>query len=122
MAKNLLFEVDRDGEVLIVSVAENVGSFADAEVLIEVRQILKQLAGQDVRGIVVDLRQAAYFGSSMLEALRELWNHVHHQGGKLALCNVSDVGRDILEVSRFNTLWPILDSRDEALKAVRLPS
>jgi hypothetical protein len=47
-----------------------------------------------------------------------LWQKVRAGKGKMVLCNVSDVGREILHVSRFDTLWPICDSCEKALEAV----
>jgi hypothetical protein len=36
----------------------------------------------------------------------------------MALSNVSDLGRDILRIARFDQLWPIYPTLDEALAAV----
>jgi hypothetical protein len=47
-----------------------------------------------------------------------LWKRVRGGGGKMAVCNVSETGREILQVTKFDTLWPIGPSRQEALKAV----
>jgi anti-sigma B factor antagonist len=72
-----------------------------------------------LRQIVIDFGQMTYFGSGMLEAILLLWNHIHPSGGKLRLCNVSPVGREILDVSNFSTLWPICENRQAALEALR---
>jgi anti-anti-sigma factor len=72
-----------------------------------------------IKRVVVDLGEVSYFGSIMLEALLQLWNGLQDVEGKLALCCVSDVGREILCLAKFDTLWPICSSRSEALAAVQ---
>jgi hypothetical protein len=37
----------------------------------------------------------------------------------MAFCGVSDHEREILKVTKLDGLWPICDSREEALKAVQ---
>ena len=114
-----IFSVARDGDVLVVTVLCSVSSLADADILDEVQQVLDHLREPGLRGAVVDLARSGYFGSSMLEALRVIWNEVCAIGGRMALCNVSDVCREILEVARFNTIWPIVPALDDALQVVR---
>lgn len=114
-----LFQVDRVGPALVVAVHDSVGSFADTEILGEMAALVSQVNQSQVGSVVVDFGGVAYFGSSMLEALRVLWNELERRGGRLALCNLSDVSREIIEISHFDRLWPIYDSRDQALAALQ---
>ena len=54
----------------------------------------------------------------MLELLVVLWKRVSARRGKIALCRVSEVGQEILRTAKFHTIWPIVDSREEALTKV----
>ena len=114
-----LFQADGVGDALVVAVHDGVGSFADAEILGEMQGVVAQLREDGARAVVVDFDGVDYFGSSMLEALRLLWNELEPRDGKLALCNLSDVGREIVGISHFDQLWPIYRSRDEALHAIQ---
>ena len=58
-----------------------------------------------------DMVKVNYFGSSMLEAMLYLWKKINTEGGKMAVCCVSDTAREILELSRFDTIWPICQSQ-----------
>jgi len=119
VTEGMRFEIDWSGQTLIVNVADDVGSFANSEVMTELSPIFEQLDDSAVDGIVVDFHQVDYFGSSMLEALRGLWSRIEDTDRKMVLCSVSSVGKDILEVARFDTLWPICADRQAALDVVR---
>jgi anti-anti-sigma factor len=115
-----LFNVLTDGsDVVIVDLQSSISSFDDSEVLAELNTLLARLQEPGVKCLIVDFEQVPYFGSSMLEALRTLWKHIHDEHGKLILCNLSEVGREIIEISKFDTLWPICNTRADALKLAR---
>lgn len=118
MSRRRIFQVEQDGSVLVVTIKNSVGSFAEVDVTSELETILPEVKAARPRGVVVDFGEVAYFGSTILEALRTIWNEVHASGGKMALCNLNDVGREIIELSKFDTIWPICDSRPAAVAAV----
>ena len=68
---------------------------------------------------IIDLGTLDYFGTIMLELLLVLWKRVSAKGGKFALCNVSPIGLEILQTVKFDTLWPIVSDREQALEAVK---
>jgi anti-anti-sigma factor len=103
---------------LVIAPQENVGSLADERIQPELNALVAQLDATKVQHLVVDFARVDYFGSSMLEALLRLWKHVHAQGGRVAVCNVSSIGRDVLQTGRFDTLWEVFDSREDAIKAL----
>jgi hypothetical protein len=55
----------------------------------------------------------------MLEAIRALWNDLSPRKGRLVMCNASEVGREILQVAKFDQMWPLLATRDEALQLLK---
>ena len=118
MAPPRMFEAEQEGRVLVLRPHKNVSSLGDLDLYTEVEEFCEQLRRSEIDRVVVDFGEVEYFGSLMLESLRILWNAVHAHGGRMALCNVSDVGREILAISRFDTLWPVCASRSEALSAV----
>ncbi|MCE9525659.1 MAG: STAS domain-containing protein [Planctomycetales bacterium] len=67
--------------------------------------------------MIVDFHQVPYFGSSLLEVLLSIWSQEQLRAGTMSLCNVSAAGREVLEVTRFDTLWTIYNTRAEALEA-----
>lgn len=106
------------GPVFVVELLGVVSSLADRTVLQELEEVRAQLRQGGQQALVIDLAKAAYFGSSLLEAIRILWNDLSARGGRIALCNPSDVGRDVLQVAKFDKVWPLVNSREEAIKLV----
>ena len=114
-----VFSTDIRENTLIVVVLGSAGSLLAAQIRAELEDILGQLEQAEVRDVVVDCAKAPYFGSSVLQAIHTIWKHVSAAGGRLALCNLSDRTREILHVSRFDTLWPVYASQAEALEATK---
>ena len=76
------------------------------------------LAYQLSPNLLIDLNQGTYLGTSMLGAIVKLWKRVALQGGRLALCNVSEPVLRVLRVTKLQTIWPIYGSRTDALTAL----
>jgi anti-anti-sigma factor len=108
-----------DGRALILEVHGSVGSLASDEVLGEVDRILTQLKDGAVSDVIVDFGQSEYFGSTMLETLRRIWNELQSHGGRMVLCNVSTVGNEILQIAKFDQLWPIVATKSEAKERLK---
>lgn len=118
MTRSPLFRVECGSNACILELQSSAGSFRSHEAAAEIQAIIQQLGSMTVPHVVVDFHQVPYFGSSLLEAILAIWSEVHARGGSLALCNVSKVGREILQVARFDTLWPIHDNRESAVDAI----
>ena len=112
------FNSEIDGRTLVVIPLGSVSSLAGQYFKPELDELLEQLQRPELQNVVVDLAEVSYFGTIMLGTMHQLWRRVRDAGGKMALCNVSTVGREILRVSGFDTLWPVCPSRDEAIGAV----
>jgi anti-anti-sigma factor len=107
--------VERDGDALIVSPLFTFARFAEVDLAEEWQQVQNQIDGSDVKHVVVDLGQIPYFGSTVLEWMVQLWKRAKAKGGKLATCNASPIGQEVLSAARFDLLWGIFATRAEAL-------
>ena len=116
---NEVFEVEREGDTLIVTPAVDLCETEDAEIEEGGREILELLRRSYGRNLVLDFHRTDYYGSTALGFLVRLWKWVCVQGGKMALCCLSDHERDILAVTGLDGIWPVCASREEALAAVR---
>ncbi|MGE5192246.1 MAG: STAS domain-containing protein [Deltaproteobacteria bacterium] len=106
-------------EILIVAPRGDCSSLEAATLELELREILAQVTSSSATGLVVDLEQAPYFGSTMLGALIKLWRSMTVVRGRLALCNVSPAEQDVLSATRLNSVWAIHSSRAAALESLR---
>ena len=118
MSQSSIFETEIQDITIIVAPRGDVGTLAGEDVHAELPGLLDQLQKSEIKHVVFDLKRASYFGSILLGAMSAMWGRIRARGGKMAVCNVSDTGQEILHVSKFDTLWPICASREEALKKV----
>ena len=82
--------------------------------------ILKPLQRQENPLILFDLSQVDYFGSMFLALLIRCWKLALSKGGSMALSGVSPRTRELLRVTSLDIVWPIYDTRHEAMEAFEL--
>ncbi|MEO8494595.1 MAG: STAS domain-containing protein [Planctomycetota bacterium] len=119
MATPKYFTVEQADEIVIFTAIGSLHGLVEDAARTEWDALLHQLDSASAKHAVIDLGALDYFGSIMLELLVVLWKRVHAKSGKLALCNVSPVGLEILKTAKFDTLWPIVADREQALEAVK---
>jgi len=114
------FTLERHGDLTIITVTpalEHI-AFGLEEQVAEL--ILKSLRHQQNPLIVFDLSQADNFGSMFLALLIRCWKLALSQGGTMALSGLTERARELLRVTALDTVWPIYDSRREAMEALLL--
>jgi anti-sigma B factor antagonist len=82
--------------------------------------ILKPLKRQENPLILFDLSQVDYFGSMFLALLIRCWKLALSHGGSMALSGVTSRTRELLRVTSLDIVWPIYDTRHEAMEAFEL--
>jgi anti-anti-sigma factor len=114
-----IFSTRKSGSTIILEVHGKVSDLADSSALNELDHMLEQVQDPTVTNVIVDFGQSPYFGSSLLETLRRIWNDIHPRQGKMVLCNVSPVGREILQIAKFDQLWPVVETCADAEKKLQ---
>ena len=115
MAAPKVFTTTRLDEVLIVSLLVDVGGLDWQRLQSELDDAGGQLHNDGPRHVVIDFNQSSYFDSSMLAGILHLTKLARACHGRMAMCNVSARGRQILELARFDLLWPICETRAAAV-------
>jgi anti-anti-sigma factor len=118
MEDTKILQTDWDGPIFVVLPMGEVGVFASDQVSLEVDDVLAELDEMAAQRVLVDFEGVTFFGSSLLAAVQRIWKHVTHRGDKLAVCNVPNVGREVLNVTRFGQLWDVYDTRPAAKEAL----
>jgi anti-anti-sigma factor len=111
-----IFDVSTRGDALVIAPLRNISSLAEDEVQSQWEEILGLLRDGNVKNVIFDFHGISYFGSSMLEAMLVLWKRIRPGGGRMAVCNVGPDAREILRLSKFDTIWPVCSSLEEALQ------
>jgi anti-anti-sigma factor len=106
---------EQQGEALIVSPLFTFARFTEADIVDEWKALQHQLDDPAIKHVVVDLAAVPYFGSTVLEWMVQMWKRTKTKEGKLITCNVSPVGREVLAAARFDLLWGIAETREQAL-------
>jgi anti-sigma B factor antagonist len=105
------FTLEDVGDALVATV--------DGQLVVTNRQEFKQQLVDRIEGgarrLVIDFARAAYVDSSGLGVLVSLAKRVREAGGELRLCGLNEDLRVLFELTRLETLFRIVDSRDAAL-------
>ncbi len=119
MPQSHLLRIEYEGDTLVLVPTRNMGEFEFQQIERESREMLAALHEGRARNVVIDCMETDFVGSTALGFFLKLWKRVCERGGRMALCNLSDHERDVLQATRLDTLWTLRDSRAEALAAVR---
>lgn len=113
-----VFKSEIAANTLVVTPLRHVSEFTDESVSEELNLIRQEFREKDAKNVVFDFRAVERISSAMLEILLAMKREVDKSLGKMACCNVSPFGSDVLRLSRFDTFLAICGSRPEALAAV----
>ena len=81
--------------------------------------LCEQIEQQGIKRLVIDLSHLPYFGSSLIEFFVILWRLVGQSEGRLIIFKPSPLGKEVLAAARLTQLWPIAESREDAIRLVR---
>jgi anti-anti-sigma factor len=113
-----VFVREIQGMALVLTPHGSLGDRQESEFTEEMLELLEVINHSGPTNLVFDLQQGNYASSAFLGALVRLWKRVAQRGGRMALCHVSDQVFQILRMTKLHTVWPILVSREDALRAV----
>lgn len=68
--------------------------------------------------LVLDLADTQFFGSSFIEILFRVANRLKNRNGKFAICNLTEYCHEVIQITHLDSLWPVVDSREEAVRKV----
>ncbi len=118
MAERIVLHSELDENAVVVVPLRDVGSMAEEHVRSELEAVLAQVRDSGAKNVVVDFAHLPYFGTAMLEVMLALWRRVRTDG-KMAVCNASEMEREVLRISAFDSLWPMCNTREEAIKSLK---
>jgi len=113
------FSIERHGDTLVVGVP--------GSLIVQNRQELKQLVWDELengaKNFLIDFSRTGYIDSAGLGALVSLRKKVREQGGELRLANLNDDLKQLLRLTKVDTLLPRDDRADDdgAGQAAPLP-
>lgn len=114
------FTIERRGELTVITGTEQLEqiAFGLEEAVSEL--ILKPLRRDEQPQVVFDLSRVKYFGSNFLALLIRCWKLVLARGGTMVLSGLDDRSRELLRVTSLDIVWPIYQTKREAIEALQL--
>ena len=114
------FTIERHGDVTVITATPALEklSFRLEEQAAEM--ILEPIKKQENPLILFDLSRVNYFGSMFLALLIRTWKLASARGGSMAISGVTERTRELLRVTSLDIVWPIYDTRHEAIEALIL--
>jgi anti-anti-sigma factor len=113
------FRVETSGDTLVLSTIGNIDGLFEHDMKEECDALLDEVARRQAKHLVIDLGTLGHFGSLMLYLLSVLWKRIDAMSGKLVLCNLSSVGKQVVQASKLDSIWAISPSREEALASIQ---
>ena len=118
MSQAPLFAIARVDQAVILAPQRDLSEFDFAQIDAEASEVMGKISKGSGVNVVVDFSKMDYCGSTALSFFTRLFKKTRLRGGEMAFCNVSPGEREVLRITRLDTLWPICDTLDDALAAV----
>ncbi len=112
------FTIERHGDALLIRVAPSLESLDPGHVEGAVELVLKPIQDLKVPLVVFDLSGLSFVGSAFLAVMIRCWKQVSTRGGTMVLTGISKPVRDLLRMTSLDRVWPIYQTRSEALEAL----
>jgi len=113
-----VFRIERHGPVAIIVPSQTVESWNWNIIEDAAEIVLRPLRDDPYPQVVIDLTHVSYFGSVFLALLLRMWKVVVGKGGQMVLAGASANTKELLAVTALDTIWPIYDTRDEAVRVL----
>jgi anti-sigma B factor antagonist len=112
------FQVEMTGGTIVITPIGDINSLS-AELLHEAAEMMTELIeSNESPMLVIDLSNVPSCGSVFMSFLLRCHKSVKSRGGEMVLSGASQMLRELLSVTRLDTVWALYLTRDEALDAV----
>lgn len=100
-----IFVIDVDGEI-------------DSDTSTVFKRSLKYALDRGEKYIIINLEDVNFITSVGIGILLDLYKKLKNKGGRLILVNVKELVRDILGVTRLDSVFHIMESEEAAIQVI----
>ncbi len=86
------------------------------------RDLMNALLSEDKRRFVLNIAGVDYIDSSGLGQLITIWTSIQNRGGQMAILGPTKRVQRLFEITRLNSVFPIVDKEEEAIELARKAS
>lgn len=116
MSDNEPFDVVVESGVVCAIFRPSYARIDEPHIELANRKLTDLVAASDSSRLVIDLTNVNFFGSSFIEVMFRAYKRIQSRDdAKFALCGLTPYCREVLEITHLDTLWPIYDTRADAV-------
>ena len=113
-----VFHIDRVGETLVIAPQGPTMDFQYNDVHLDSNSLLRVLDEPDLKNVVIDMNVVNYIDSIIISSVLRVLTKSRQLGGKGVFCCASDEVKEVLSCIQIGRLWPLFETREEALAEV----
>ncbi|MBW3542508.1 MAG: STAS domain-containing protein [Planctomycetes bacterium] len=114
----VVFKVERAAPTLVVIPQGPALKFPYPEVHRESNDVFRLLDEPALKNVLIDLSAVDYVDSVIIGSIIRLLQKAKLKRGKACFCRASQQMYEILKSIKIGSLWPLFDTREEALAAM----
>ncbi len=112
------FQTTTDGNINILGVSGRLDPHAGKDL----KDTMTALTDGEAPGdLIVDLSELTYMASAGFRELFLAGRKIGRSGGRLVVCGLSGEVKRVFELARFDTAYPIFETREDALVHLKAP-
>ncbi len=108
--------IEREGATLVAITTEDRVDGANAR---EFQAALEEAIEETDRALILDAGHLIYISSAGLRVILLVAKSMNRQGGKFAVCSLSDSIREVFAISGFDNIIPIEETKADAIAALQ---
>ena len=116
--KSMIFDFEHSGDTLFLIPNIDLRELEFDALEAGANEVFEELNSETITNVILDFHRTDYYGSTALAFFVKFWKRIKSRGGTMVFCNVSPHEREILELTNLTSLWPICDSREDALALI----
>ena len=105
-------QIKKDEMGTVVSVKGKMDAVSSPEFDKEMKRLIEEHGGN----VIIDLGELNYISSSGLRSILAAGKDLKEKGGSLLLASLTDMVKEVFEISGFSSIIPIYESVESALK------
>lgn len=118
--QNQSFLIERHDDIAVVTPMPEMESIDDTLVDSAARVVIDNVCESIPSGVIFDLSKVRYFGSLFLSFLLRCHKRLKEKDESMVVVvsGPSKAARELLHMTNLDTVWPLYDSRAEAISAL----
>lgn len=113
-----VFEVELSAPNLVVIPLGSTLQFQYSNIQIESNKVLRLLNLTEIKNVIIDLSKVDYLDSAIINSIIRLLQKARQTGGHAVCCNACENMQNILKCIKLGALWPLFDTREEAINHI----